>query len=348
MIYSQTLTERRLTEFEMTTVKGAQDSKQYAGTINIRLLGRLGNQFFEYATVRGLQEKFYKNYKIVINTRLYDRVSEDQKRSDGQENVLQYFNVKDVEYISKRLRYTRTWFQNVICRSYYYINRFMDKRLMRKSQAFVNKMLQPIFNIFGIYNPFNVDVPHKKPLFSLTRNIFYDCMSWNYRDFDDIRDALLEEFTPIYDVLPHNEAFLKDIQESESVCVHIRRGDYLSIANLNVCKEEYFVTAMKAIREELPNCKFFVFSDDVEDVKKNMHFPFDVTYERGDDPVWEKLRLMYSCKHFIISNSTFSWWAQYLSRNPDKIVYAPIPWVWSQPKGSTNYPPNARLIQCYK
>lgn len=69
------------------------------------------------------------------------------------------------------------------------------------------------------------------------------------------------------------------------------------------------------------------FSDDIKWVKTNIKIEgAKVYYESGEDPVWEKLRLMYSCKNFIISNSTFSWWAQYLSKNPNKIVISPNRW----------------------
>ena len=325
---------------------------QESGVIHLYIGGRCGNQLFQYASVRGLQAKFYPNYKIIINTYRFTRLSEQEKMDKGWENSLKYFRLKDVEYISARSRKTRTWIQNILIWSTVLFYRLLNKLKLLKTEQFIElKLVQPIFSIFGIYTPITVPVPTKKPLFSLSRNIFYRAFAWNRRDFDDLRDTLLEEFTPVCDVLPHNQQLMKDIQESESVCVTIRRGDFLYpefAFKHNVCNEEYFITAMKAIREELPNCKFFVFSDDVEEVKRIMHFPFDVTYERGDDPVWEKLRLMYSCKHFIISNSTFSVWAQYLSRNPNKIVYAPIPWVWGGGNGESIYPDNVRTIQCHK
>ena len=93
-----------------------------------------------------------------------------------------------------------------------------------------------------------------------------------------------------------------------------------------VCDKDYFLKAMDEAKKRISNPTFIFFSDDIEWVRENIHCDVPCYYESGKDPVWEKLRLMYSCKHFIISNSTFSWWAQYLSRNENKIVIAPDRW----------------------
>lgn len=161
--------------------------------------------------------------------------------------------------------------------------------------------------------------------------------------FDDIKGKLQEEIQPVEDELPQNK-YLYDILKSDkqTVCISIRRGDYVSNEEfekrLNICTKEYFEKAVKLIAEKVDNPVFIVFSDDIEWCKANIDFidSGNCYFETGNDPVWEKLRLMYMCKHFIISNSTFSWWAQYLSRNEDKIVISPS--YWQKNKDGNKYP----------
>lgn len=82
----------------------------------------------------------------------------------------------------------------------------------------------------------------------------------------------------------------------------------------------------EGIKRRVAKPVFILFSDDMDWVRENVRIDAECHYESGADPVWEKLRLMYSCRHFIIPNSTFAWWAQWLSRSEDKVVVSPERW----------------------
>ena len=165
--------------------------------------------------------------------------------------------------------------------------------------------------------------------------------------FNDIRNTLLDELIPKYPLLPENKNFYDLIKSTESVCVSIRRGDYLSETyrkKFFVCDKEFFIEGVQKIRQDIPNAVLFIFSDEIDWVRENIDFGGIVYFESGKDPVWEKLRIMSLCKHFIISNSTFSWWAQYLSTNKNKIVYAPSSWFADGTKADI-YEDNWRYIE---
>lgn len=128
----------------------------------------------------------------------------------------------------------------------------------------------------------------------------------------------------------------QEIESVESVSVHIRRGDYLTPENQalfgDICTEAYYRKAMERMKEKHPACRFYLFTNDKEWARNpgSGRYAQDVTVVAPvdtDAADYAEFVLMSKCRHNILANSSFSWWASYLNRNPDKTVYAPDRWL---------------------
>ena len=130
------------------------------------------------------------------------------------------------------------------------------------------------------------------------------------------------------------------------VCVHLRRGDYQKPENaiLQVCTPAYYARAIAAVKAAHPDATLFVFSDDIEWAQANLTtcgLPA-VFLPRGEAAA--DLALMQLCHGFVVSNSTYSWWAQYLAEAPDKQVWAPDRW-YAHTKDSALYLDEWKLVK---
>ena len=125
------------------------------------------------------------------------------------------------------------------------------------------------------------------------------------------------------------------ISQTNSVSLHIRRGDYVSNQKTNqthgTCDLDYYQRCITEIEKEVENPYFFVFSDEIEWVKENLkiNHPAEYVDQNTGDKSYEDMRLMSQCKHNVIANSSFSWWGAWLNSYPDKIVFAPKRWFAS-------------------
>jgi hypothetical protein len=156
---------------------------------------------------------------------------------------------------------------------------------------------------------------------------------------EEVADDLRLELTFKEPAQGKNLEVLEQIIHSRNpVSLHIRRGDStLPVEGKVVLPMEYYFDAISMIKERLVDPTFFVFSDDIPFVKENL--PRDlgmVLVQHNDDfAAHEDLRLMSSCRHHIIANSTFSWWGAWLNPRREKIVIAPRHWFL----GEDNYSP---------
>lgn len=272
--------------------------------VNVR--GNFGNQLFEYALARRLQEK----YKQTICLNIYDLT---KYRKEYTFNLTGYTLNSNV-IIEKNKPFP------------FLINQRKNKLLKIIRKIFPNLTFY-FLRVFGIY--IWLGNTYKKVGLRYHKDFYLDGYWQCDKYFDEVSDILRKEFKVKKDKDLNNEIY-KKIQENDTVCVSIRRGDYITNDKYKkifyVCNENYFNKAMAYFKERNDKCKFFICSDDIEWAREYFKNRNDVFFETGKDDVFEKLKMMSLCNNFILSNSTFSWWAQYLSVAKNKKVIAPINW----------------------
>lgn len=153
--------------------------------------------------------------------------------------------------------------------------------------------------------------------------------------FSEYRDVLLRDFSPRDHPPEDCRALAERIASTESVCVHIRRGDYVfdkQAAGVHgLCTMEYYRRGISLVTQGLKTPHCFVFSDDPDWVRS--HFVSEIPMTIVDanttaEAHWD-LYLMSLCRHFVIANSSLSWWGAWLAPDPSKRVVAPARWFQS-------------------
>ncbi len=150
--------------------------------------------------------------------------------------------------------------------------------------------------------------------------------------FIDFKSEILNDFSLKNPPTVETKEMKDIIDTKNSVSMHVRRGDYITSSVTNAyhgtCDLFYYQKAIEIIESRIQNIHYFIFSDDLEWVKKNMNFIKNKTFVElpKSTPDYEEMFLMSKCKHNIIANSSFSWWGAWLNQNKDKIVIAPNQW----------------------
>ncbi|MDB9537688.1 alpha-1,2-fucosyltransferase [Dolichospermum planctonicum CS-1226] len=262
---------------------------KYPKKVFIRLDGRLGNQLFQLALALNISQQF--NVKVLLDDHLSTHKG-FERFLFKELSVFKYF-----QYCSKLHSFANRIQHNSTLRRFYKAD-----------------------NLFIESETGNYDLDLAKPYKSYTG--FFQSPS-----FFPKRDVILKAFSLRSEFICEALSRLLHLtEETECLAVSIRRGDFLKNSHLGVCSHEYYLNGIDLVRNRISvNC-IFVFSDDIGYCRELLtSLDCQVIYVEGFTPA-KSLYLMSHCKHFVIANSTFSWWGAWLSEHQDKLVISPKPW----------------------
>lgn len=265
--------------------------------VTTKVMGGFGNQLFCYAC----------GYAVAKNSNRRLRIDTSQQDNDT-------FRIVDI------VKLNITYDERITFKKG---SRFLDRAIINKVKLIKRVGLLTSYIKEKKYYSYQNDIFKTKK-----KNIYLDGYWQSYKYFEKYRDELLEMFTP------KNDLIVKNIEDDQNikVAIHIRRGDYINIGcNIGLT---YYDSAINYLKTTLGNnVKYYVFSDDVDfakDFVKRYHeLDMQIVENNSENQTLEDFYLMTSCDHFIIANSSFSWWAAWLGHNTDKIVICPEVDFWT-------------------
>jgi hypothetical protein len=280
-------------------------------------MGGLGNQLFQYAAARSLADRHKTDLKLDLSF-----LNTDSNEHTKRDLALNVFNTN----------YS-------ICSDHERAD-FYDPPL-------INKFFPFMFQKKVIANE---KAFHFDPMFfNLPKNTFLNGFWQTEKYFIGIRKILLEELVINLQMSEKIKAVSDRILNSNSVSLHVRRGDYVSNKNSKSyhgnLELDYFYEAIKQLKGVLNDLNFFVFSDEIDWVRSNLKINDPVEYidfNTNENAAFD-MYLMSLCQHNIIANSSFSWWAAWLNKNTDKKVIAPKKWFFNESINTKDLIPNTWL-----
>lgn len=197
----------------------------------------------------------------------------------------------------------------------------------------------------GYHQKFFVKEPSytfDEKLLHIADNTFVEGYFTDERYFINCRADLQQQFTLTTGPNAKNAGLLQKIAAENSVCISIRRTNFLNNPLHGTCGEEYYYNAMHHMAQMIDNPVFYVFSDDNNWINTHFSTPYKCVFVQHNYPdFYEDFRLMQHCKHHIIPNSTFPWWAAWLANSPGKIVIAPKYWLNSDSIDYSRFVPDS-------
>jgi hypothetical protein len=264
-------------------------------TIRVKLTGGLGNQMFQFAAGYSVAKR--NNVKLSLDLRRYNH-----RRDHNGFELEKVFDIySKINFLKKPVNFGFVNFKEILNNIDITFHTFKEPHF-----HYTNKIL---------------DISKHSLLNGYWQSELY---------FKDYNQEIRKIFSFSKQLNERNSLIANEINQNDSISIHVRRGDFLlkTNNNHNVDLKKYYFTAIEKTSKLFSNPKYFIFTDDPLWVTKNFNLDYSFTIvdiNRGTDSFLD-MYLMTLCKSNIIANSSFSWWGAWLNNMQDKVVYAPKNW----------------------
>lgn len=280
----------------------------------VNMAGGLGNQMFQYAFAMMLQQHFPDD-KVMVDTHHYNTLFFKKFGSvnlhNGYELNLVFSNAALPVATKSDLRKVTRYIPN------YVLSRVARRFLPRLSTEYVEPLSENFTRNDDVLRP---------------GDCYYEGYWQSHSYYTGMKPLLHQLFTP-----PRPNAYNAEmtalIEQSDSIGLHVRRGDYKNAPEFNgICTPGYYKKAIDKATKDGRVHTLFVFSNDIAWCRENipqMANSQDIVFvdgNKGSDSCWDMF-LMTHCRQLVIANSTFSWWGAFLNQRAEHI-YAPATWLW--------------------